>query len=167
MKEKITMGKAIFAAIGGWIGWFLGGYDGFVYTLITFILLDYATGVTAAAIKHELSSEVGAKGIAKKVGELVLVGVGNMLDRQILQQGAAMRTLVIFFYVANEGLSITENLQKMGVIIPRPLRDFLKKLRDENNKKKEDTKKKVEETKEESDGNNTKESEEPKEDSAQ
>lgn len=161
------MGKAIFATIGGWIGWFLGGYDGFVYTLITFILLDYATGVTAAAIKHELSSEVGAKGIAKKVGELVLVGVGNMLDKQILQQGAAMRTLVIFFYVANEGLSITENLQKMGVIIPRPLRDFLKKMRDDNNKKKTESKKKVEETKEESDGNNTKESEEPKEDSAQ
>lgn len=161
------MGKAIFAAIGGWIGWFLGGYDGFVYTLITFILLDYATGVTAAAIKHELSSEVGAKGIAKKVGELVLVGVGNMLDKQILQQGAAMRTLVIFFYIANEGLSITENLQRMGVIIPRPLRDFLKKMRDDNNKKKTESKKKVEETKEESDGNNTKESEEPKEDSAQ
>lgn len=98
----------------------------------------------------------------------MLVGVGNMLDKQILQQGAAMRTLVIFFYVANEGLSITENLQKMGVVIPRPLRDFLKKLRDENNKKKEDTKKKeVEETKEESDGNNAKESEEPKEDSTQ
>lgn len=161
------MGKAIFAAIGGWIGWFLGGYDGFVYTLITFILLDYVTGVTAAAIKHELSSEVGAKGIAKKVGELVLVGVGNMLDKQILQQGAAMRTLVIFFYVANEGLSITENLQKMGVIIPRPLRDFLKKLRDDNNKKKTESKKKVEETKEESDGTNTQESEEPKEDSTQ
>ena len=129
------MGKAVFAAIGGWIGWFVGGIDGFMYALLLFILLDYITGVTAAAIKHELSSEVGAKGIAKKVGELILVGVGNILDKQILQQGAAMRTLVIFFYVANEGLSILENLRKIGVPIPKPLSDLLKKLKDDNNGK--------------------------------
>lgn len=137
------MGKAVFAAIGGWIGWFVGGIDGFMYALLLFILLDYITGVTAAAIKHELSSEVGARGIAKKVGELILVGVGNILDKQILQQGAAMRTLVIFFYVANEGLSILENLRKIGVPIPKPLSEFLKKMKDENNKS-EKTKKKKE-----------------------
>lgn len=129
------MGKVIFAAIGGWIGWFIGGLDGFMYALIAFILVDYITGVTAAAVNKELSSEVGARGIAKKVGELLLVGVGNVLDKQILQQGAAMRTLVIFFYVANEGLSILENLGKIGVPIPKPLRDLLKKLKNDNNGK--------------------------------
>lgn len=129
------MGKAVFAVIGGWVGWFLGGFDGFMYALIAFIFVDYITGVTAAAVNKELSSEVGARGIAKKVGELLLVGVGNVLDKQILQQGAAMRTLVIFFYVANEGLSILENLGKIGLVLPKPLRDLLKKLRDDNNGK--------------------------------
>lgn len=129
------MGKVIFAAVGGWIGWFIGGFDGFMYALLAFILVDYITGVTAAAVNKELSSEIGAKGIAKKVGELLLVGVGNVLDKQILQQGAAMRTLVIFFYVANEGLSILENLGKIGVPIPKPLRDLLKKLKNDNNGK--------------------------------
>ena len=145
------MGRAIFAAIGGWIGWFLGGFDGFMYALLAFILVDYITGVTAAAVKHELSSEVGAKGIAKKVGELLLVGVANVLDKQILQQGAAMRTLVIFFYVANEGLSILENLRKIGVPIPKPLADLLKKLKDDNNGKGDKTDKKTK--KEDKDGN--------------
>lgn len=130
------MGRAIFASIGGAVGWFFGGLDGFMYALLTFILVDYITGVTAAAIKHELSSEVGARGIAKKVGELILVGIANVLDQRILQHGAAMRTLVIFFYVANEGLSILENLRKIGVPIPKPLADFLKKMKDDNNGKK-------------------------------
>ena len=134
------MGRAVFAVVGGWIGWFLGGIDGLMYALIAFILVDYITGVTAAAVKRELSSEVGAKGIAKKVGELLLVGIGNVLDQQILKQGAAMRTLVIFFYVANEGLSILENLGRIGVPIPKPLKDFLKKLKDDNNGKKSDKK---------------------------
>lgn len=134
------MGRAIFALIGGWVGWFFGGLDGLMYALIVFILMDYVTGVIAAAIKRELSSEVGAKGIAKKVGELILVGVGNVLDRQILQHGAAMRTLVIFFYVANEGLSILENLGRIGVPYPKQLKDFLKKLKEDNNKKKDDKK---------------------------
>lgn len=151
MKEKITMGKAVFAIIGGWVGWFLGGLDGLMYALIVFILMDYITGVIAAAVKRELSSEVGAKGIAKKVGELILVGVGNVLDKQILQHGAAMRTLVIFFYVANEGLSILENLGRIGVPYPKPLKDFLKKLKDENNGK-TDKKDKKNEKKEDTNG---------------
>lgn len=143
------MGRAIFALIGGWVGWFFGGLDGLMYAMLVFILMDYITGVIAAAVKRELSSEVGAKGIAKKVGELILVGVGNVLDRQILQHGAAMRTLVIFFYVANEGLSILENLGRIGVPYPKQLKDFLKKLKEDNNKKKDDKKT---EKKEDTDG---------------
>jgi len=149
MKEKWNMGRAIFALIGGWVGWFFGGLDGLMYAMLVFILMDYITGVIAAAVKRELSSEVGAKGIAKKVGELILVGVGNVLDRQILQHGAAMRTLVIFFYVANEGLSILENLGRIGVPYPKQLKDFLKKLKEDNNKKKDDKKT---EKKEDTDG---------------
>lgn len=136
-KEKIKMGRLMFASFGGLLGWFFGGLDGFMWALIAFVLVDYITGVTAAAVAHELSSEIGAKGIAKKVFEFLLVGIANVLDRQILKQGAAMRTLVIFFYVANEGLSILENCTRIGLPVPAPLKKLLKQLKDKGNGKDE------------------------------
>lgn len=134
------MWRAIFAGIGGVLGWFFGGLDGFMWALIAFVLVDYITGVTAAAIKHELSSDVGAKGIAKKVFEFLLVGIANVLDRQILKQGAALRTLVIFFYVANEGLSILENCTRIGLPVPKALKKLLKQLKDKGNGKEDEKK---------------------------
>ena len=133
-----------FAGIGGVLGWFLGGLDGFMWALIVFVLVDYLTGVTAAAVKRELSSEIGAKGIAKKVFEFLLVGIANVLDKQILQQGAALRTLVIFFYVANEGLSILENCTKIGLPVPKFLKKLLKQLKDKGDGKEDDKDKKDE-----------------------
>ena len=141
MKEKKNMWRVIcaaFAGIGGVLGWFFGGLDGFMWALIVFVLVDYLTGVTAAAVKRELSSEIGAKGIAKKVFEFLLVGVANVLDKQILQQGAALRTLVIFFYVANEGLSILENCTKIGLPVPKFLKKLLKQLKDKGDGKDEE-----------------------------
>lgn len=121
------------AGIGGVLGWFFGGLDGFMWAMIVFVLVDYITGVTAAAVKRELSSELGAKGIAKKVFEFLLVGIANVLDRQILKNGAALRTLVIFFYVANEGLSILENCTRIGLPVPKFLKKLLKQLKDNSN----------------------------------
>lgn len=135
---------AAFAGIGGVLGWFFGGLDGFMWALIVFVLVDYLTGVTAAAVKRELSSEIGAKGIAKKVFEFLLVGVANVLDRQILKNGAALRTLVIFFYVANEGLSILENCTKIGLPVPKFLKKLLKQLKDKGDGKEDDKDKKDE-----------------------
>lgn len=129
---------ATFAGIGGVLGWFFGGLDGFMWALIVFVLVDYLTGVTAAAIKRELSSEIGAKGIAKKVFEFLLVGVANVLDRQILKNGAALRTLVIFFYVANEGLSIVENCTRIGLPVPKVLKKLLKQLKEKGDGKDEE-----------------------------
>lgn len=141
MKEKWNMGRFCFAislgAVGAGLGWFFGGLDGFMWALIVFVAVDYITGVTAAAVKRELSSEIGAKGIAKKVFEFLLVGVANVLDKQILQQGAALRTLVIFFYVANEGLSIVENCTRIGLPVPKVLKQLLKQLKDKGNGKEE------------------------------
>jgi toxin secretion/phage lysis holin len=141
MKEKRNMWRAVCAAcagIGGVLGWFFGGLDGFMWAMIVFVLVDYITGVTAAAVKRELSSEIGAKGIAKKVFEFLLVGIANVLDRQILKNGAALRTLVIFFYVANEGLSILENCTKIGLPVPKFLKKLLKQLKDKGDGKDEE-----------------------------
>lgn len=126
------------AGIGGVLGWFFGGLDGFMWAMIVFVLVDYITGVTAAAVKRELSSEIGAKGIAKKVFEFLLVCIANVLDRQILKNGAALRTLVIFFYVANEGLSILENCTKIGLPVPKFLKKLLKQLKDKGDGKDEE-----------------------------
>lgn len=96
MQNVIDKIEWMFAGLGGFLGWFFGGFDGFLYALVVFVVCDYFTGVLAAAIKHELSSEVGFKGIAKKVCIFVLVGIANIIDTQILQNGAAIRTAVVF-----------------------------------------------------------------------
>ena len=115
-----------------------GGFDGFLYALVVFVVCDYFTGVLAAAIKHELSSEVGFKGIAKKVCIFVLVGIANIIDTQILQNGAAIRTAVVFFYLANEGLSCLENAAVIGLPVPEKLKEMLAQLKDERDQDKID-----------------------------
>ena len=118
MQNVIDKIEWMFAGLGGFLGWFFGGFDGFLYALVVFVVCDYFTGVLAAAIKHELSSAVGFRGIAKKVCIFVLVGIANIIDTQILQNGAAIRTAVVFFYLANEGLSCLENAAVIGLPVP-------------------------------------------------
>jgi len=123
--------QAAFAAIGAFLGWFLGGLDGFLYTLIIFVAIDYLTGLMCAVIDKRLSSEIGAKGIFKKVVIFALVGLGHILDSQILGDGSAIRTAVIFFYMSNEGLSILENAAHIGLPLPQKLKAVLKQLNEE------------------------------------
>lgn len=131
MQNVIDKIELAFAAFGGFLGWFFGGFDGFLYALIIFVVMDYFTGVLAAGVRKELSSEVGFKGIAKKVVIFVLVGIANIIDTQIIQNGSAIRTAVIFFYLSNEGLSILENSAVIGLPIPEKLQEMLKQLADE------------------------------------
>jgi toxin secretion/phage lysis holin len=116
--------------IGGFLGWFLGGLDGFLYALITFVAIDYLTGVICAIVDKKLSSEIGAKGILKKVLIFAMVGLAQILDTQVLENpdGGAIRTAVIFFYLSNEGISILENAGHIGLPIPEKLKTILKQL---------------------------------------
>ena len=116
--------------IGGFLGWFLGGLDGFLYALITFVAIDYLTGVICAIVDKKLSSEIGAKGIFKKVLIFAMVGLAQILDTQVLvsPDGGAIRTAVIFFYLSNEGISILENAGHIGLPIPEKLKTILKQL---------------------------------------
>ena len=123
--------QLIVTAIGGAIGAFLGNMDGLLYTLIAFIIIDYITGFLCAIVEHDLSSEVGAKGIAKKVAILLLVGVANLIDVNVIKSGAVVRTAVIFFYLSNEGVSILENAGRLGLPIPTKLKAVLAQLRDD------------------------------------
>ena len=134
MKEIWNWIQIVFAAIGGGIGWFLGGADGFLYALIAFVVIDYITGVMCAIIDHKLSSEVGFKGICKKVLIFILVGVGNIIDVQVLGQAGVLRTAVIFFYLSNEGVSLLENAGHLGLPIPAKLKAVLEQLHDRSEK---------------------------------
>ena len=130
MKEFWNVIQLVFTAIGGWLGWFLGGCDGLLYALIAFVTIDYITGVMCAVIDHSLSSEVGFKGIAKKVLIFLLVGIGHILDTQVIGSGSVLRTAVIFFYISNEGVSLVENAAHLGLPIPTKLKDVLEQLHD-------------------------------------
>lgn len=131
MKNLINTFQLIFTAIGGYLGWFLGGVDGFMYALITFIVIDYVTGLMVAVLERKLSSEVGFRGIFKKVLIFAFVGIGNIIDVYLLKNGSAIRTAVIFFYISNEGISIIENSAKIGLPIPQKLKDILEQLNKE------------------------------------
>lgn len=134
MKEFWNTVQMVFAAIGGWLGYFLGGCDGLLYALIAFVVIDYITGVMCAVADKKLSSEVGFKGICRKVLIFLLVGIANVLDVQVIGSGSALRTAVIFFYISNEGVSLLENAAHLGLPVPDKLKDVLEQLHDRDGK---------------------------------
>lgn len=134
MKDIIHTLQLAFTAIGGYIGWFLGGYDGLVLALVAFVVIDYITGLMAAVIEKKLSSSIGFRGIFEKVLIFSFVGIGHIIDYYLIEKGSAVRTAVIFFYLSNEGLSIIENASKVGLPIPEKLRVVFTELRREDRK---------------------------------
>lgn len=121
--------QSIAAFFAGMASFLWGGVDSLLYALIVFMILDYITGIIVAVTKHELSSEIGFKGIAKKVLIMALVAVGHILDEHILGGGAFCRSAVIGFYIANEGISILENAGELGLPLPKKLIAVLKQLK--------------------------------------
>ena len=130
MKEFWNTIQVIFTAIGGWLGHFLGGCDGLLYALIAFVVIDYITGVMCAVADKKLSSEVGFKGICRKVLIFLLVGIANVLDVQVIGSGSVLRTAVIFFYISNEGVSLLENAAHLGLPVPDRIKTVLEQLHD-------------------------------------
>ena len=130
MKEFWNTIQLIFTAVGGWLGYFLGGCDGLLYALIAFAVIDYITGVMCAIIDRKLSSAVGFKGIFRKVLIFLLVGIANIIDVQVIGTGAVLRTAVIFFYISNEGVSLLENAGHLGLPIPEKIKTVLEQLHD-------------------------------------
>lgn len=134
MKEFWNTTQMVFTAIGGWLGYFLGGCDGLLYALIAFVVIDYITGVMCAVADKKLSSTVGFKGICRKVLIFLLVGIANILDVQVIGSGSVLRTAVIFFYISNEGVSLVENAAHLGLPVPDKLKDVLEQLHDRDGK---------------------------------
>ena len=130
MKEFWNLIQFIFTAIGGWLGYFLGGCDGLLFALVVFAVADYITGVMCAISDKKLSSHVGFKGICRKVIIFMLVGIAHMIDVNVIATGSILRTAVIFFYLYNEGVSLLENAGHLGLPIPEKLKVVLEQLHD-------------------------------------
>ncbi|WAX25518.1 hypothetical protein YS162_GM000065 [Streptococcus phage YS162] len=128
MKELLTLNKILFSMIGGLIGSLFGELDGILYALLVFIIIDYLTGIFAVVVEKQLSSSIGFRGIFKKIAILFLVSIGHLIDTAIIKQGGTIRTMVIFFYLSNEGLSILENTVRIGLPIPEKLQAILKQI---------------------------------------
>lgn len=134
MKEFWNTIQFLFAGIGGWLGYFLGGCDGLLFALLAFVVIDYITGVMCAIADKTLSSEVGFKGICRKVLIFLLVGIANILDVQVIGTGSILRTAVIFFYISNEGVSLLENAAHLGLPVPDKMKAVLEQLHDKSEK---------------------------------
>ena len=128
MKDLWNVIQLIFSALGGWLGYFLGGCDGLLYTLLAFTAMDYITGVMCAVNDKTLSSEVGFRGICRKVLIFMLVGIANILDADVVGTGSVLRTAVIFFYISNEGVSLLENAAHLGLSVPEKIKVVLEQL---------------------------------------
>ena len=130
MKEFWNYIQIAFTAVGGWLGWFLGGCDGLIIALAVFAVLDYITGLMCAVADKKLSSSVGFKGICRKVLIFALVGIGHILDTQVIGTGSVLRTAIIFFYLSNEVISLIENAAHLGLPVPEKLKAVLEQLHD-------------------------------------
>ena len=117
-------------ALGGFLGWYLGGSDGLLITLVVFVSIDYITGVMCAISDRTLSSAVGFRGIFRKILIFALVGIGHIVDEQVIGTGGALRSAVICFYLSNEGVSILENAAHLGLPVPDKLKTVLEQLHD-------------------------------------
>ncbi len=134
MKEFWNVIKVALAAVGAWLGYFLGGSDGLLYALLVFVIVDYLTGVMCAIEDRTLSSAVGFRGLCRKVLTFLLVGIAQVLDVHVLNQPGVLRTAVIFWAVANNGLSILENAAHLGLPVPEQLKQVLEQLHNRQEK---------------------------------
>ena len=130
MKEFWNLCQLVFTAVGGWLGYFLGGCDGLLIALVVFVVADYITGVMCAVTDRKLNSTVGFKGICRKVVIFMLVGIAHVIDVNVIATGSVLRTAVTFFYLSNEGVSLLENAGHLGLPIPDTLKEVLEQLHD-------------------------------------
>lgn len=117
----------LIAYVGSFLAYLLGGYDGLMRSLLIVMCIDYLTGIASAIYNKQLSSKIGVKGIIKKIAFLGAVALSVVIDNMLGQSGT-IRTMVIYFFVANDGISILENLGEMNIKLPKKLMDTLIQL---------------------------------------
>lgn len=135
MDTVLDKAKIIFSLSGGVFGWFFGAFDSLIYALIAFTVIDYITGVLVAIHNKRVSSEIGFRGISKKVMIFTLVALGHIIDQYIISSGSSIRTMIVMFYLSNEGISIIENAGNMGLPLPRKLKEIIQQINNRDDSK--------------------------------
>lgn len=130
MEKTLESFKFTVAVLGTLLTWLLGTWDMALKVLITFMIVDYATGLIKGWYTKELSSDIGLKGIARKFLIVLVLIVAVLLDRLLSEGTWVFRTLACYFYIANEGISILENIIVLGIPVPEQLKNALAQLRD-------------------------------------
>ena len=125
MKEFFS---GLIAALGGVAAFLFGPWDGLLTALLIAVAIDYLTGFAGAAVQGALSSEVGFRGLLRKVTIFLIIGLATALDRLVLSNNGALRAAVCLFYIVNEGLSILENTAKIGLPLPEALKNAMTQL---------------------------------------
>lgn len=120
------------AGIGTVMSYLIGGWDSVLKILAVAIAIDYITGIMCATYNKNLSSEIGWKGLMKKAAIFLVVILAHQLDLVVAIENPVFRTMACYFYIGNEGISVTENLGLMGIQLPGGLENALKKLKDNN-----------------------------------
>lgn len=126
--NKITV-ESVWGGFIGVLTYLFGGFDSLILTLLIFMFIDYITGICKGIYKHELSSKKNIKGIIKKIGYLFIVIIGTLFDRITNNGNMAIRTLVIYFFIGNEAISILENWALMDLPLPKKLFEVFEKLK--------------------------------------
>lgn len=133
MNEILNNYKILLSVSGGMLGCLFQGFDSLIYALLMFVFIDYVTGVLLAFHEKKVSSKIGFRGISQKIMIFVIVSLGNIIDHYIIGSGSSLRTMIIIFYISNEGISILENATSMGLKVPQKFKDVLQQI--EKNKK--------------------------------
>lgn len=137
MNQFRNIMQIFFTTISNWSSWFFGEWDGIFYALITFVVVDYITRLICTIIDRKFSSTVEIKNIFKKILIFILVGIGNILDTQVIGNGTVLRTIVILYYISLEGISLLENIGYLGLPFPTKLKTILEQLHDKSEENKE------------------------------
>ena len=130
MDNLLNYSKGVVAIVGTALTWLFGAWDTALMVLVCFMALDYCTGVVRAFINKEVSSDIGLKGIARKTVILIVLIVAVLLDRLLNTGTWVFRTIVCYFYIANEGISLLENCSGLGLPVPESIQNALIQLKD-------------------------------------
>ena len=131
MDKIFNWTSTVIGIVGGFFVAIFGQWDSILWALLVIMLLDYLTGVIKAIYTKTISSEIGFKGLLKKITVLIIVALSNVLQ-QITGDNVAIREIVIMFYIANEGISVLENVAVIYPRMPKAIKDILLQIRDSN-----------------------------------
>lgn len=135
MDKTVHLLKWLGSILAGILGFFIGDANPLIFALISFMVIDYITGVIYAGVTHTLSSHIGFKGIWKKFVIILIVSIAHIIDVTIIKEGNTLQSMTAFFYIANEGISILENAVNLGLPVPGILKRILLQIKEKSDER--------------------------------